>query len=214
MEIKRKKERKREAGQRRLNLAKASLSLSLSGPPRKLLRNLFILGRPIVAPRTSGPNQMRMGRSLIFVFPPRSSCPKEVLVDEMVRIDPSPGKTILNIGCNKGQDAVHWVELWDMSATRFWNQRKWNNQFLKLYGIDKMSCAGMERYDYLRARDVRSPQGSTSADAKAHRYTSVHESPTCVCVCVSSPCQPTLKRSSVLAISWGIVQTIHMVRFT
>lgn len=59
--------------------------------------------------------------------PPRSTnCPNAKWVDEMVRIDPSPGKTSVSIGCNKGNDALRWMELWDMSATHFWSQASWD----------------------------------------------------------------------------------------
>jgi FkbM family methyltransferase len=60
--------------------------------------------------------------------PFETNCPEPKWVDEMVRTDPSPGKTIVNIGCNKGNDIVRWMELWDMSATRFWSQATWDDQ--------------------------------------------------------------------------------------
>merc|ERR1719272_685421 len=43
----------------------------------------------------------------------------------MVQADPSPGKVIMDIGCNKGNDAIKWMELWDMSPGHFWSTKKW-----------------------------------------------------------------------------------------
>eukprot|EP00928_Gymnodinium_smaydae_P094774 TRINITY_DN8014_c0_g3_i1.p1 TRINITY_DN8014_c0_g3~~TRINITY_DN8014_c0_g3_i1.p1 ORF type:complete len:371 (+),score=40.72 TRINITY_DN8014_c0_g3_i1:71-1114(+) len=57
--------------------------------------------------------------------PHGTNCPDDKWVDEMVRIDPSPSKTILNIGCNKGNDAVRWMEIFDTSPNNFWKQDRW-----------------------------------------------------------------------------------------
>jgi len=54
---------------------------------------------------------------------PSSTCPKDDWVDEMIAIDPAPGKIIVNIGCNKGGDAVAWLQRWDQH--NFWNLPAW-----------------------------------------------------------------------------------------
>jgi len=79
-------------------------------------------------PDTQGREQFSMDCSQIGPNgPPReTNCPQPKWVDEMVRTDPSPGKTVVNIGCNKGNDAVRWMELWDISPTKFWSQTRWD----------------------------------------------------------------------------------------
>jgi len=100
--------------------------------------------------------------------PPRNtSCPLTKWVGEMVRTDPSPGKTIVNIGCNKGNDAVRWMELWDMSATHFWSQENWNQQLSKqqigtqIGTPDAFACKPEQ--DYVTASSIVKGQASDQA---------------------------------------------------
>jgi len=41
----------------------------------------------------------------------------------MVLADPAPGKVIMDIGCNKGNDALKWMERWDTWG--FFSTQKW-----------------------------------------------------------------------------------------
>mmetsp|Transcript_66651 Transcript_66651/g.126964 ORF Transcript_66651/g.126964 Transcript_66651/m.126964 type:complete len:425 (+) Transcript_66651:74-1348(+) len=77
--------------------------------------------------------------------PNGTTCPDPVWVDEMVRADASPGKTIVNIGCNKGNDAIRWMELWDMSTEHFWSQAKWNELMPKEVA-STFACAPQRQY--------------------------------------------------------------------
>jgi len=61
-----------------------------------------------------------------FDAPYGTNCPKTLWVDAMVKADPAPGKIIMDIGCNKGQSAVKWMQRWDMQG--FWNAKSWMQQ--------------------------------------------------------------------------------------
>eukprot|EP00930_Biecheleria_cincta_P042991 TRINITY_DN29572_c0_g1_i1.p1 TRINITY_DN29572_c0_g1~~TRINITY_DN29572_c0_g1_i1.p1 ORF type:complete len:439 (+),score=51.73 TRINITY_DN29572_c0_g1_i1:218-1534(+) len=50
-------------------------------------------------------------------------CPRDDWVAEMVKRDYKPGKVIVNIGCNKGGDAVAWLQRFD--TQNFWSVPKW-----------------------------------------------------------------------------------------
>lgn len=78
--------------------------------------------------------------------PPKfTNCPMAKWVDEMVRTDPSPGKTIVSIGCNKGNDAIRFMELWDLSVEKFWSQTSWEKNMAK--NIPYMyACAPQTEY--------------------------------------------------------------------
>lgn len=41
----------------------------------------------------------------------------------MVEMDPDPDKVIVTIGCNKGDDAIKWMERWDLHSV--YNAQKW-----------------------------------------------------------------------------------------
>lgn len=52
-----------------------------------------------------------------------TNCPRTAWVDAMVIADAAPGKVIVDVGCNKGDSLMRWMERWDMSA--FWSTEKW-----------------------------------------------------------------------------------------
>lgn len=53
-----------------------------------------------------------------------TSCPgEESWVEGLVKVDPSPDKVIMNVGCNKGHDSVSWLEHFDQHG--FWSLAKW-----------------------------------------------------------------------------------------
>eukprot|EP00746_Dinoflagellata_sp_MGD_P156574 gnl/MRDRNA2_/MRDRNA2_85884_c0_seq2.p1 gnl/MRDRNA2_/MRDRNA2_85884_c0~~gnl/MRDRNA2_/MRDRNA2_85884_c0_seq2.p1 ORF type:complete len:480 (-),score=40.56 gnl/MRDRNA2_/MRDRNA2_85884_c0_seq2:118-1557(-) len=60
--------------------------------------------------------QLCMAKSF---WPMKTSCPKGLWYEGMARADPSPQKIIMNIGCNKGADAVGMMIRWDGSETSF-----------------------------------------------------------------------------------------------
>lgn len=41
-----------------------------------------------------------------------TQCPRAIWVDAMVVADPDPDKHIMNVGCNKGNDMVVWMQRW------------------------------------------------------------------------------------------------------
>jgi len=58
-----------------------------------------------------------------------TDCPEDVWVDAMVEADPSPDKIIMDVGCNKGDDSISWLERWDPSPHGFWNTSRWRNYY-------------------------------------------------------------------------------------
>lgn len=72
--------------------------------------------------------------------PLSSNCPGETWIDAMVQKDPAPGKVIVDIGCNKGDDAMQWMERWDFSPTHFWDAHKWNEVYEKLLPAGNYAC--------------------------------------------------------------------------
>lgn len=48
----------------------------------------------------------------------------------MVDADPSPGKVFMDVGCNKGDDAIEWMDRWGpghhpQHGERFWSKQRW-----------------------------------------------------------------------------------------
>eukprot|EP00931_Biecheleriopsis_adriatica_P113685 TRINITY_DN8884_c0_g1_i1.p1 TRINITY_DN8884_c0_g1~~TRINITY_DN8884_c0_g1_i1.p1 ORF type:complete len:358 (-),score=44.60 TRINITY_DN8884_c0_g1_i1:55-1128(-) len=62
--------------------------------------------------------------TLPFNAPWTTNCPSTPWIDEMVKADPSPDKIIMDVGCNKGDDAIEWMDRWDPSGS-FWNKSTW-----------------------------------------------------------------------------------------
>jgi len=75
-----------------------------------------------------------------------TNCPVPAWVNSMVRTDPNPGKTVVVIGCNKGNDAIRWMELWDASSVRFWSQRRWTKYIDKHLPHRPYACVDTYRY--------------------------------------------------------------------
>lgn len=74
-----------------------------------------------------------------FKAPQGTNCPKADWVDAMVAADPRPGKTFMDVGCNKGNSAIKWMERWDMSG--FWSAEKWEGKIWS-HGAMPNSCSG------------------------------------------------------------------------
>jgi len=72
-----------------------------------------------------------------FTAPYGTNCPNARWTDLMVLSDASPDKVIVNVGCNKGNDMIEWMERWDTSAT--FNTDDWIKYF-KAEGITKYAC--------------------------------------------------------------------------
>ena len=72
--------------------------------------------------------------------PRGTNCPDAKWVDEMLRVDPSPGKVFVDIGCNKGNDAMAWLEMWDASPMGVWDTHKWIDYYDKELGIQHYAC--------------------------------------------------------------------------
>lgn len=73
-----------------------------------------------------------------FDAPFGTNCPATTWVDAMVAADPAAGKTFMDVGCNKGNTAIKWMERWDMSD--FWSTQKWMD-FYKQRGANTDVCA-------------------------------------------------------------------------
>mmetsp|Transcript_44100 Transcript_44100/g.125813 ORF Transcript_44100/g.125813 Transcript_44100/m.125813 type:complete len:362 (-) Transcript_44100:89-1174(-) len=67
-----------------------------------------------------------------------SNCPAEDhWLDLMVQMDPAPGKVIVDIGCNKGNDIVAMMERYDQS--HHWSTENYLAK-LATRGLDRFSC--------------------------------------------------------------------------
>lgn len=58
-----------------------------------------------------------------------TKCPDAKWLNSMILADPNPGKVFVDIGCNKGQDLVGFMEMWDSSEEQFWSTKKWTAQY-------------------------------------------------------------------------------------
>lgn len=72
-------------------------------------------------------------------LPPGSNCPKPTWVDAMMDADPSPGKVFMDVGCNKGDDAIEWMERWGPGDGHFWSKKRWVKA-LEAAGIQHFAC--------------------------------------------------------------------------
>lgn len=61
--------------------------------------------------------------------PERTNCPNTKWIDAMVEADPAPGKIFMAIGCKKGNEAMKWMERWDLSQNHYWSTEKWMQYF-------------------------------------------------------------------------------------
>eukprot|EP00927_Polykrikos_kofoidii_P072758 TRINITY_DN68848_c0_g1_i1.p1 TRINITY_DN68848_c0_g1~~TRINITY_DN68848_c0_g1_i1.p1 ORF type:complete len:355 (+),score=33.63 TRINITY_DN68848_c0_g1_i1:74-1138(+) len=85
--------------------------------------------------------QMKSSRSVTkagchpvpFQAPEMTSCPKAAWLDAMVEADPEPGKVFMDVGCNKGDDAIEMMERWDTTG-HFWSKKKWMDLYEKVLG--------------------------------------------------------------------------------
>mmetsp|Transcript_84053 Transcript_84053/g.153455 ORF Transcript_84053/g.153455 Transcript_84053/m.153455 type:complete len:599 (+) Transcript_84053:118-1914(+) len=75
-----------------------------------------------------------------FDAPSGTACPQDKWVSAMVLADPAPGKVIMHFGCDKGNDAVRWLEMFDFSPTRFWSTSKWVKYFRNELDVEKYDC--------------------------------------------------------------------------
>eukprot|EP00747_Dinoflagellata_sp_TGD_P166528 gnl/TRDRNA2_/TRDRNA2_189441_c0_seq1.p1 gnl/TRDRNA2_/TRDRNA2_189441_c0~~gnl/TRDRNA2_/TRDRNA2_189441_c0_seq1.p1 ORF type:complete len:336 (+),score=37.15 gnl/TRDRNA2_/TRDRNA2_189441_c0_seq1:80-1087(+) len=66
-------------------------------------------------------------------------CPVKPWLASMVKTDPSPAKVAVNVGCNKGYDAMMWMEMWDPSSPGFWKTSLWKKHLFDL-GVIRYSC--------------------------------------------------------------------------
>jgi hypothetical protein len=63
--------------------------------------------------------------SSLHNLPEETQCPQPSWVAAMVEADPSPNKIILDVGCNKGNDMMLWMERYDTGTAKFWNTSRW-----------------------------------------------------------------------------------------
>jgi len=69
-----------------------------------------------------------------------TQCPKAGWIDDMVRADPAPNKYIMDVGCNKGNDLVAWMERFDGSKERLWSAKQWVTHYRKRLGVHYWNC--------------------------------------------------------------------------
>lgn len=114
-------------------------------------------GRTYTAGLLTSPPAQHMPQqcSPTFDAPYGTNCPHTVWVDAMVAADPTPGKVIMDIGCNKGNSAMKWMERWDMSG--FWSTSKWMD-FYSQRGVANYACPGATPHVGKLAREV-TPHG-------------------------------------------------------
>eukprot|EP00440_Ansanella_granifera_P062915 gb/GFBE01068223.1/.p1 GENE.gb/GFBE01068223.1/~~gb/GFBE01068223.1/.p1 ORF type:complete len:775 (+),score=67.26 gb/GFBE01068223.1/:1-2325(+) len=124
-----------------------------------------------------------------------TACPGEAWVDAIVQSDPSPDKVIVNVGCNKGNDAINWLQRFDRRG--FWDSKKW---------IDEMKNVFEEKIIFRCT--------AKSKFATPPRVDGVHGFPTCVCVeAVPSTFRSLVKLSHMLGYddkaAPGRLQLVH-----
>uniref|UniRef100_A0A7S1RQW6 Methyltransferase FkbM domain-containing protein n=1 Tax=Alexandrium catenella TaxID=2925 RepID=A0A7S1RQW6_ALECA len=69
-----------------------------------------------------------------------SACPDPQWVEWMFLVDPSPDKVFMDIGCNKGNDAVAWMQRWQPPAAHFWSAKRWIEHYDKKLHINNYAC--------------------------------------------------------------------------
>lgn len=66
-----------------------------------------------------------------------TNCPMAAWVDAMVANDSSPAKVVMDVGCNKGNDAVEWLERWASTEKLFWSGKKWVDYYQQQFNVSK-----------------------------------------------------------------------------
>jgi FkbM family methyltransferase len=98
-----------------------------------------------------------------FDAPRETNCPSKPWIDAMIQSDPVPDKIIIDVGCNKGDDAIEWMERWDPSGSE-WSKAKWVNQLqrtLNETGNAPTYCCGPPRTTgYQKAASFAASEGS------------------------------------------------------
>eukprot|EP00420_Gonyaulax_spinifera_P013078 CAMPEP_0197936144 /NCGR_PEP_ID=MMETSP1439-20131203/114445_1 /TAXON_ID=66791 /ORGANISM="Gonyaulax spinifera, Strain CCMP409" /LENGTH=354 /DNA_ID=CAMNT_0043559105 /DNA_START=53 /DNA_END=1117 /DNA_ORIENTATION=- len=91
---------------------------------------------------------------LPYNAPEGTNCPRTPWIDEMVEADHSPGKIVMDVGCNKGDDAVEWLERWDQSGT-FWSKKAWVDLYTEKFGMgDAYACGRPDVQGFKRAASL------------------------------------------------------------
>jgi len=65
-------------------------------------------------------------------------CPSDEWVRSMVLADPDPDKILINIGCNKGQDSIAWLQFFDQKGQ--YNLKNWSRSLPR-----KDACSGKKQ---------------------------------------------------------------------
>mmetsp|Transcript_40721 Transcript_40721/g.110092 ORF Transcript_40721/g.110092 Transcript_40721/m.110092 type:complete len:343 (-) Transcript_40721:61-1089(-) len=84
--------------------------------------------------------KMQPGCDQGFRPPWHTRCPDAQWVEEMLRVDPSPGKVFMDIGCNKGNDAVAWLEMWNPSPEGTWSTARWIDYYRTNLEVSNYAC--------------------------------------------------------------------------
>lgn len=71
-----------------------------------------------------------------------ATCPDRQWIEAMVKVDPSPGKVILDIGCNRGDNAVKWMELYDLSPMPLWSLNKFRGVIKDILPTNETDACG------------------------------------------------------------------------
>lgn len=97
------------------------------------------------------------------------NCPKRNWIDALVRTDPSPGKVVVNVGCNKGEDLVLWLQRYDFSDSHVLDVDKWGAAISKAFAKHEMpldySCPPPKTADLTLARSVKPSAASGAASS-------------------------------------------------
>mmetsp|Transcript_5420 Transcript_5420/g.5932 ORF Transcript_5420/g.5932 Transcript_5420/m.5932 type:complete len:361 (-) Transcript_5420:129-1211(-) len=84
-----------------------------------------------------------------FIAPEETRCPRRTWLDAMVEADPRPGKVFMDIGCNKGDDAIEMMERWDATG-HFWSKQKWMDLYAEVLGSEPKYACGRPSYNFRR----------------------------------------------------------------
>mmetsp|Transcript_51862 Transcript_51862/g.97186 ORF Transcript_51862/g.97186 Transcript_51862/m.97186 type:complete len:394 (-) Transcript_51862:4-1185(-) len=132
----------------------------------------------------------------------QASCPNKQWVEAMVKADPSPGKIILDVGCGRGNNAIKWLELYDLSPTPLWNLKNWRTFFKDSLAINQTeNCSAL-------------PPQTLARHHHPDAYQSARVFPRVICI-ESDPAKIDVMRqaSSVLgygdASSFGSLEFVH-----
>lgn len=87
--------------------------------------------------------------------PLKTECPDDRWVDAMIQQEYEPGKVIVNVGCNKGNDAVSWLQRFDQHG--FWSTEKW------IAETSKGSMKESKHFCYARRKFPAPPKAQSSS---------------------------------------------------